>query len=97
MLDLLKHSHTDTFYPELAPALVNYIGKRYKWSKSIIENVIQRLPQEKFNKFGLIQAITEVAKKTPNRVIYETDASRVLNLQNLSQMATIASREISLN
>lgn len=96
MLELLKHSHTDTFRPELVPALMKHLRAKYGWGKSVAQAIEERLPFEGYSKFGLVQAVTEACKGSPNRVKYEADAGKILT-KNIFNMATLAASQFSNN
>lgn len=98
LIEFLKQSHNDTFDREKAEALVEYIGKNYRWNKVFIECVKENLLAEESTKFGLIQAITHTVKnvKPDDRLRFERQAGELL-ARSAQNMANHAYRGVSLN
>jgi len=93
----LRSAHEDVFLPEQAMALVSYLGKRQYWNQAFISNVQTQLLVEDTSKFGLVQAITEMAKTHPpeDRLRFERQASGLLR-HNMASLAEHVAKETAL-
>lgn len=97
LLYMLKQSHMDGFLPNESHSLVRYLGKRQKWSHSLTQAIERELLLESKTKFGLIQAITAVAKRQrpDERLQLEAQAGNLLT-QDVRRMAQLALAESQL-
>jgi hypothetical protein len=97
----LRNAHNDVYHPEQAVALVQYLAKHHLWNQPFVARLQEHLPQEERSKFGLIQAVTEVAKQwgPEERLRLERQATELLryDLATLSEHAVREAALISAN
>lgn len=97
VLQLLDRSQQMGFHPMAAPPLVQYLGDRFKWSQPLRKLIDSALMFENKNAFGLIQAMTAVARnmRPDERLQLEKQAGSLLQ-QDVPSLAQLALAEAKL-
>ena len=82
VIDAVKASHNDMFYPEKVEAVLKYITDKYGWTKKFNELIYTNFQNEEQSKFGVIQAVTHSAKQFSgnDRLRIERQATDILTL-----------------